>query len=153
MFCVDIDFSPSFSVTRPRVDLMTTSARAFTTRHLTNILRNVYAFLSLGRLYHSVHGAFGSPSFRGTAGDHKGLCWEIVKPSVNLGSPAMFPSMIFEFPNRVIKAHPTTPHRPRPYGKGISPGRMESRAFLALPLCASTRYNERRNYPSHSTKE
>src|SRR6266436_2246522 len=72
MFCVDIDFSPSFSVTRPRVDLMTTSARAFTTRHLTNILRNVYAFLSLGRLYHSVHGAFGSPSFRGTAGDHKG---------------------------------------------------------------------------------
>src|SRR2546427_11064564 len=77
MFCVDIDFSPSFSVTRPRVDLMTTSARAFTTRHLTNILRNVYAFLSLGRLYHSVHGAFGSPSFRGTAGDHKGLCCPI----------------------------------------------------------------------------
>ncbi len=25
-----------------------------------------------------------------------------------------------------IKAHPTTPHHPRPYGKGSSPGKMES---------------------------
>src|SRR6266478_6794304 len=67
--------------------------------------------------------------------------------------PFMAPSDLHPFGGRraTIKAHPTTPHRPRPYGKGISPGRMESRAFLALPLCASTRYNERRNYPSHST--
>jgi hypothetical protein len=28
-----------------------------------------------------------------------------------------------------IKAHPATPHHTRPYGNGISPGRMESRLF------------------------
>src|SRR6266446_745272 len=37
-----------------------------------------------------------------------------------------------------IKAHPATPHHPRPYGKGISPTRMESLPISPWWLCENS---------------
>ena len=40
-----------------------------------------------------------------------------------------------------IKAHPATPHHPRPYGKGISPERMESPQANLLDTLSILFYN------------
>jgi hypothetical protein len=46
--------------------------------------------------------------------------------AVQLGSPS--------FRGATIKAHPATPHRPRPYGKGCSPPGMKSPQLSMLEL-------------------
>ena len=37
-----------------------------------------------------------------------------------------------------IKAHPATPHHPRPYGKGTFPARMESPEYLLIDKLGDT---------------
>jgi hypothetical protein len=51
-----------------------------------------------------------------------------------------------------IKAHPATPHHPRPYGKGISPGRMESVTILLLSDVGNNAIIARCFHPRYLTR-